>query len=569
MERLNIKLSIKTKTMLVFLTIALIAAGFGLYFENEVNKINTISAEIAQYHLPMLSKVEEIRFLTISKVAALREYIISQKDESLLNYQEISKKNKNELNYAIEMYNDAGLQKILMKIKELNNSFDDAAQNTIIPKSQSEGIIAASKAELDLNMSQTVNQIISNLKQYQEKVKAEINLSQQGAINRGNNTQSNLIIEMVIITLLGGTFSILLGRMLSKPLGKLNAISKSISEGDYTKEISHASNDEVGVLADNFKCMQDNSKYMIKKVGELIGASEGLTINLSTTAKEIHESSIEAAGATEEISRGSVDQAREAERVTIMMDALSKQITKAVEHIELMNKASDKAQKVSVNGIDAVKDLSTKSEANSIITDQVKKVIVELYEKSQSISTIIDAIQRISSQTNLLALNAAIEAARAGEAGRGFAVVSEEIRKLAEQTNNSSKEISNIITDISGSTNEIVELITTLRNTVTEESESVTNTKQTLDQIIGIIRDNSEEMKIIIKVIEEIAIQRNTVMDAVTNISAISEESVANIEEVSARIEDQSDNISRLNHSFGELEGVTGELKSVIQKFKV
>ena len=159
---------------------------------------------------------------------------------------------------------------------------------------------------------------------------------------------------------------------------------------------------------------------------------------------------------------------------------------------------------------------------SSLSVSSSAQVVAKLGERSKEIGQIVDAISGIAGQTNLLALNAAIEAARAGEQGRGFAVVAEEVRKLAEQSQEAAKQIANLISEIQTETDSAVVAMDDGTREVKIGTEVVNTAGQAFKEIVSLIAEVSSQIREISAAIQQMASGSQQIVASVRNIDSIS-----------------------------------------------
>jgi len=195
--------------------------------------------------------------------------------------------------------------------------------------------------------------------------------------------------------------------------------------------------------------------------------------------------------------------------------------------------------------------------------------VARLGERSKEIGQIIDTIAGIAGQTNLLALNAAIEAARAGEQGRGFAVVAEEVRKLAEQSQEAAKQIGTLITEIKDETDKAVAAMNEGTREVKTGAAAVNAAGQTFSEIAAMVTEVSAQVREISQAIEQMSGVSQNIVTAVQKIDTLSKNAATEAETVSAATEEQSASMQEIASSSQALAKMAQEMQGTIRQFRI
>ena len=233
-----------------------------------------------------------------------------------------------------------------------------------------------------------------------------------------------------------------------------------------------------------------------------------------------------------------------------------------------LNENSNKMDRANRNASESMNlVLESPHTSSDIITEMIVQVKAT-NEAIASISKAVELISDITAQTNLLSLNASIEAARAGQAGKGFAVVATEIKQLAEQSSQSADTIKKIADDILEKSNKSVELTERMRALAEKEQADIGGAKNGFDALSQIIEANVTTAGIIAEKTKNLEELKQTIINSITELSAISEENAASNEEVTANVSDIAEAVNKISDDTGTIKKVSTDLKELMQYFK-
>lgn len=388
----------------------------------------------------------------------------------------------------------------------------------------------------------------------------------QKELNTINRT--NILIAL-LSTIIGIIFALYISNMITKPLKVLEDGINKAASGDLTENINISSKDEFGNIGNAFNQMMSNLKSLI---GEIVSSSK----IVSESSTSLRDMSIQTSSATTEvaftigeIAKTATSQAVQTQRGMEKSEQLSESIDEISKAIHTVKEVYDNVTKLNLNGMKEIEDLTSKTSLVNSDTEKLNEVIVAMDISSQKIGEIIGTIKSIADQTNLLALNASIEAARAGEAGRGFSVVAEEIRKLSESTAYSTEEINKLIIEIQRRSTNAVTSISSTKDTLGKQIGAVNGTREVFGEMYKSIVEVSNYMNHIEALNKTMIINKEEIMEAITEISGASEETSASTEEVSASTEEILAIIEDLSASTNKLSELAENLLEEVNNFKV
>ena len=237
-------------------------------------------------------------------------------------------------------------------------------------------------------------------------------------------------------------------------------------------------------------------------------------------------------------------------------------VSNLTEHSGVMETANGQALKCFEN----IADSSVKTaKAIDVITDKVKTTNNSI----SKINDMVTIISGIASQTNLLSLNASIEAARAGEAGRGFGVVAAEIKKLAEQSEESAEQIKEVVTEIESLSNECVAETTSVHEITSAEKEYIKETRESFDTLAKGISTSLREINSVSEVTNKLESIKGTIMDSVTSLVDIAEHTSATNEEVATSANVIADNVKLVAEDTNTIDHLAEDLRGAVEHFQV
>lgn len=370
---------------------------------------------------------------------------------------------------------------------------------------------------------------ISTLIELQLKIASEERANAQHIYDKNLRLFITVGVIASVLMCLSGVW---VGRSISLPLRRLRqSIEQADQRKDLTVKVGVDSQDEIGMVANAFQRMLDRFHDIISDLG--------------TTGEQLRQYATTLSNNTEQTREGVAVQTRETDQVatastemTHAIEEVSRNAAQAAQAASDANRETNDGTQVLENTIRSINSLASRINQSS---DVINRVATD----SAAIGSVLDVIRGIAEQTNLLALNAAIEAARAGEQGRGFAVVADEVRSLAQRTQESTQEIQEMIERLQAGSQDAVK-------SMAEGSDEMQNTIQQAEKAGASLTAISSAVAMI--------------NDMNTQIASATEQQMAVSQEISRNVVNISDVAKASEHSVEEVDRASSELKEAANR---
>ncbi len=417
-------------------------------------------------------------------------------------------------------------------------SGEEAAADALIEQEVAHEGYALGKVVVGYNFSRSQAQAARLGEQKEHNLQAMTTVRDE-AVHQAVVTTGIAFLVGAVLSVFG--LSYLIKTFITRPLKKVVTAAGSLAEGDLAARVEHRSGDELGTLAGAFNEMAERFTIMIEQVRE--------------TTTRLTSSSQHMAAITTQTKQGVDRQQQETHLIATAMNEMAATVTEVAKNAAYAADFAEQASSAATTGQDVVGH--TISSINHLAGEVEKSaaVIQELESHSEAIGSIIDVINNIAEQTNLLALNAAIEAARAGEQGRGFAVVADEVRTLAQRTQESTAEIQEMIERVQSGAAQAVSVMASGRQSAKESVDQASEAGESLDAITQAVSS-----------ITDMNVQ---IASAAEEQSSVAEEMNRNIVSISNVANETAQGADETAQEGEVLAGQAVELQGLVQQFRL
>jgi methyl-accepting chemotaxis protein len=566
----NMRMNFKLSVLLVIALLSMGVIGYtGYYYLQQSNtEMNIMYAERLvpvklinenrSYVNRVNASILALMLTTDDKKKQEAKKMIDDRAEKFnINFVEIEK-------HHLDSQGTALLDKTKVSLKKYREARDPVIQLAMQNKNQEAYVMYDQSIEA---LAAEVTDNLRELSDYYSKLSEKTNVDNQAAFEKAMQITVGILVIAFIILGVSGWY---IAKIIATPLRAMVSFCKELAAGDFRdkpRKVVRA--DEIGQVADALADMRSSLRNLMKHINDSAEQLAASSEELTASAEQSAQAATQVAEAITDVANGVERQSSTANSASSVVQQMSASIQRvAANASEVAGETAQAADKAKDGNKSVDKAVNQMALIEETVTTSAQ-VVSQLGERSKEIGQIVDTISGIAGQTNLLALNAAIEAARAGEQGRGFAVVAEEVRKLAEQSQEAAKQIAVLIGEIQGETDRAVVAMNNGTREVKLGAEVVNASGKAFQEIADLVTRVSAQTKEISAAIEQMANGSQQIVDSVREIDELSKHASGEAQTVSAATEEQSASMEEIASSSQALANLAMDLRGAVGAFQI
>lgn len=562
------KMNLTAKMVAYFLLVVLTATVGFAYTIVKASDAAGFTAQVRSKFLPLLLQTTEANSQYSDVVADLRGYYITKDPQVLDDYQKKSEVIKKSLDELVKATITEDGKRVVNELRDTSGKYFEIAEKKFIPLAKA-GKMEEAHDVMQSEMNPLALSLFDKFDDYQDMRNKQMSGILEEAEDHAGEAQAASIAAAVLAAVLGIAIGFFAARSIARPINQLAVVAQNVAGGDLTKQVCVDRQDEIGRLAVSFNTMVDQLKSLITQINtnaeQLAASSEELTASSQQSAQAANQ----VAASINDVANGANEQLAAANEASAVVEQMSAGIQQVAANTNIVAEQSSQAADKAKDGEKSVDRAVNQMAQLENTVNTSAEVVEKLGERSKEIGQIVDTISGIAGQTNLLALNAAIEAARAGEQGRGFAVVAEEVRKLAEQSQEAAGRIAQLIGDIQGDTDKAVVAMSEGTREVKMGADVVNAAGDMFREIVELVSQVSAQVREISAAIQQMASGSQQIVGVVQKIDRLSKSSAVESQSVSAATEEQLASMEEIAAASQTLSKLAQDLQVEVTKFRV
>ncbi|MFL1994779.1 HAMP domain-containing methyl-accepting chemotaxis protein [Lysinibacillus irui] len=550
-------IKVKDKLLVLMIVCVLSNVLLGVFSVDYLRKMSWHASEsYTQGLVPigLLNELEEsqrqLDFIVDSK-GDYQEMTVVLKDMTMpveqLDSQEIDKKMSHQIKKYKALFKEQ--ENLIEDYKQLNQGeLEQFYSQTFLPISQ----------ESHTLLEETQNYLVERAKDRQK--------SYQKDVQFGYWLLGGVCLTVVMLVILIGFIAT---QSVNVPTRQLKSLLKRAEQGDFTANASYVANDELGEVVLSYNQMTTEVKRLLHTVTDSAYEVEEMTGKLQESSEQSSTTTLKIAKDVQSIADSTAASTSKLASNTASLEEVLHDVQVILEKVQVVESFAHHTARDAESGTEIVQANLAQMKAIKEAVEKSNTAIFNLVERASSIDQMIEVIEKITAQTNLLALNASIEAARAGEHGKGFAVVANEVRKLAEQTVQSTQTITSIVQNIHLDSSYAVQMMEGVL-VATEKGVAVTGqTASSFDQILEKVHTIKPYMMEVTATVQEIANHTKTVSEDAVMLTALSDTNTVSTKHVATLTADQLAAQEQFNNYIKELRKVSKVLQIAVKRFSI